>query len=614
MPGLAGITSARASDVTASRFVSLESGLARKPAWVRRTKSSVSGDFVTVVLAATDDHSTAIASSENTILAFDGEVFGVSAARSKQADYLLTKYEENGIDAFNEVEGRFVVAIWNERPKRLTLVTDRFASKPIYYRHHGDEFAFSTSINAIKSLAGQELQLNHDGVVQFFTFGHLWNNDTFYESIHAAEAAACIEFDVNESTVRLRQYWRPGLQKKFASTKQSLDALTDTLAQSVDQQSLDHDGLGVALSGGLDARTVLGLIDGNRVHPTCVSLGMEGSLDQQSARRLAELAGCRYESLILGEGFLEGFLQHLQTMVDLTDGHYLSQCIVMPTLPLYESLGVRSLMRGHVGELLHMHKAYNFSVDESLPLSTSRNDLECWLSGRLQSHLTADVKEPLLVGMDKTEFSDSGRHSLQQSLRKTDHFDHPLDRVSQLFLDQRTRRETAMSLVKFNSVVDPRLPFLNGPFVDAVFSTDPQLRVGETIQAHILRERRPEFLAPKNSNTGAPVGVSSIRRTMSYYKMRVLAKIGVKGYQPYERLGLWLKRELRPVVEEILLNPQCLDRGLLNPECVRGVVQRHMDSQANHTYLLMAMMIVELGLRRNSATEPTALAGQDATA
>ncbi len=80
--------------------------------------------------------------------------------------------------------------------------------------------------------------------------------------------------------------------------------------------------------------------------------------------------------------------------------------------------------------------------------------------------------------------------------------------------------------------------------------------------------------------------------------MRVFAKLGVPGYQPYERLGLWLKRELGGTVKDILLDDQCLDRGLFNPQCVRGVVDRHLNSQANHTFLLMAMMIMELGMRR----------------
>ena len=58
--------------------------------------------------------------------------------------------------------------------------------------------------------------------------------------------------------------------------------------------------------------------------------------------------------------------------------------------------------------------------------------------------------------------------------------------------------------------------------------------------------------------------------------MKVLGKLGVKGHQPYERLGLWLRTSLRSLVEEILLSPECLDRGVFVPETVQSVVRQHL--------------------------------------
>jgi hypothetical protein len=79
--------------------------------------------------------------------------------------------------------------------------------------------------------------------------------------------------------------------------------------------------------------------------------------------------------------------------------------------------------------------------------------------------------------------------------------------------------------------------------------------------------------------------------------LKVLAKIGVKGYQPYERLGLWLRRELRAMVESLLLDDRCLGRGVFRPETVRSVVANHCATRRNHTYLILSMMIFELGQR-----------------
>jgi asparagine synthase (glutamine-hydrolysing) len=124
------------------------------------------------------------------------------------------------------------------------------------------------------------------------------------------------------------------------------------------------------------------------------------------------------------------------------------------------------------------------------------------------------------------------------------------------------------------------------------------MRLDEALQTWVLRRRRPALVGVVNSNTGAPLGAGRWRRRWAGLWMRGMAKLGVRGYQPYERLGLWLRRELAPLVQQILLDPQTLDRGLYDPEGVRAVVRGHLEQGRNHTFLLMALMIFELGLRR----------------
>lgn len=575
-------------------------GAASKSAVGRRVSASIALGWLG---RSGQNVSRGVGTHEESAIVFDGELYSIPAAsrpvdRDAAPSILLEGYLREGDSYLANVEGRFAAAIWDDRRQQCVLITDKFGTKPLYIAPCHGGVAFASEIKSLLALPGVSSDLNARGLAQFFTFGHLWNNDTLFKEIRSLDAATCVVYKPGDSAApKSTCYWRPKAGSR-RSTAESLAALDAQLKAAVVDRTDASDHLGVSLSGGLDARTLLGLIDGAVAHPKCVSLGMEGSLDQRSAQKLAKLAGSEYHTFVLGQGFLADFERHLQRMVDLTDGHYLSQCIVMPTLPLYEQLGVQSLVRGHAGELVHMHKAYNFSVDGSLLAARDKQALRHWLFPRLQSHLTEGVPEPILRGMSHGDLTDLADESLRTALLRTNEWDHPIDSVSQLFLDQRTRRETAMSLVKFNSVVDLQLPYLDGRFIEAVFASPPELRVGESIQTYILRSRRPEFLAPANSNTGAPVGAGAIRRTFCYYRMKVLAKLGVQGYQPYERLGLWLRRELRPVVEGLLLSPACLDRGLLEPDAVRNVVSRHVNGEKNHTFLLMAMMILEVGFRR----------------
>jgi asparagine synthase (glutamine-hydrolysing) len=542
-------------------------------------------------------------------IVFEGELYRDGAADTNgdvgDAAYLLRGYLDQGPAFLRSLEGRFNAAIWHGDNRQIVLITDKFGSRPFFVAQYGRRLAFASQIKALLALPGTPRQLNRRGLVEFFSFGQFWNHDTLFTGVQSVGVAAHAVYDTATGCLRASRYWLPQPTARMTETA-SLEALDAQLKHAVDRRTLGASRLGLSLSGGLDARTVLGLCDTAKVKPTCVSLGMEGSLDQRSARRLAELAGCDYHTLVLDQGFLENFERHLVDMVNLTDGHYLSQCIVMPTLPLYARLGVGTLLRGHAGELIHLRKAYNFSVDNSILGLRDEAALHDWLFPRLQSHLTAGVQSPIIRGVSHEEFTQLAHDALREGLTLTRGWDHPIDRISQLFLDQRTHRETAVSLAKIGSVVDVRVPYLDGAFVEAVFAAPIELRMSERIQTFMLERRRPEFLGPPNSNTGAPVGAGRLHRAFCYYRMKVLAKLGVKGYQPYERLGLWLRRELRPLVERLLLAPECLDRGVLEPDAVRGAVARHVSGEQNHTFLLLAMMILETGFRRFIDTAPAA--------
>jgi asparagine synthase (glutamine-hydrolysing) len=312
---------------------------------------------------------------------------------------------------------------------------------------------------------------------------------------------------------------------------------------------------------------------------------------------MARLSHRPFQRYILNTGFLSCFEEHLRWMVHLTDGHYLSQCIVMPTLPLYRELGIEVLLRGHAGELMHMTKAYNFSLDREALALYDATGLEAWLFGHLRTYMLDGVGEDLFAAPYQGQLDSLARESLRECLSESDGVDAPQQRIAQLFLAQRSRRETAASLAKLGSVVETRLPYLDNDLIDVLMAAPPSLRLGETIQGHILRRHMPAFLDVTNANTGTRMGAGRMAKLLARVRLKVFAKLGVPGYQPYERLGRWLREDLRALVEQVLLSQRCLDRGVFNTTAVKRVVDGHLNRGRNHTFLLMAMMIFELAQR-----------------
>jgi asparagine synthase (glutamine-hydrolysing) len=513
------------------------------------------------------------------------------------AEILVRGFESEGPAFFRGLHGKFVAALWDARAQRLTLVNDRFGMRPLFYARPAGRLLFASEIKALLADPTVSRKQNLRGIAQFFTYGQLLGEDTLLDGVRLLPAAGCLTYDVRNDRLTVERYWRletrpaPDMQ----TPAQALERLDQAFGEAVGRCSTGSARLGLSLSGGLDSRTILAAVDPS-TPLTTVSVGVSGSMDHRSAAELACLTFRPHHQCHLGEGFLNRFEEHLRRMVRLTDGHYLSQCIVMPTLPVYRDLGIEILLRGHAGELMHMRKAYNFSLDDEALGLRDDAGLERWLFRHLQTYMLQGTGGRLFAPQYREQVEALARDSLRDCLRECEGTDPPVHRIWHLFLTQRLRRETATSLVKFGSLVETRVPYLDNELIDALFACPPALKLGEEIQAHILRRRQTGFLRVVNVNTGARMEAGRLGRAFGKLRLKILAKLGVRGYQPYERLGLWLRTELRPLVQRLLLSDRCLERGLVDPQTVKRIVANHF-AGGNHTFLLMALMIFEMGQR-----------------
>jgi len=523
---------------------------------------------------------------------------GVRLEMASQAELLLHGYEKIGRVFFEGLNGRFVAVFWDGNKNRLVVVNDRFGMKPTYFTKASDCFLVASEIKALFGTGRVTARVNLRGLAQFLSFGQYLGEDTLYENVYCLPPASWLEYDAANGRLVVDRYWR--LQTPAAdgvTQPELLERTNAAFCKAVERRLVGGGRIGLSLSGGLDARTILAVIDTQRYPITTVVLGIPGSADHKSASQMAKLAGSEHHNYTVGRDFLTNFESHFRQMVYLTDGQYLSQCVEMPTLPFYRELGIEVLLRGHAGELMHMSKAYNYSLDrQSLALQTEA-DLADWAFSHLRTYMLEGIDGRLVVGTDRRELEALARDSLRCCLRQSEGISPPVHRIWHLFLAQRLHREVALSLAEFDSVVETRLPYLDNELVDCLMMLPPAAKLGDTIQSYILRHNRPEFLDIVNVNTGARVGAGPVACAIASFKQRVYAKLAIAGYQPYERLGLWLRRQLRPMVEGLLLSERCRQRGLLDPDTIKSIVKAHMDNRRNHTFLLLALMVVELGQR-----------------
>ncbi|MCE9552281.1 MAG: hypothetical protein K8T91_02755 [Planctomycetes bacterium] len=618
MPGICLRVSARPSSTIESDLSAMLASMCHHEGysverWVDESRCVALGR---VSLGFVDTAAQPVASSDRQHTAvLAGELYDVEAICSRlnrsseargvsHAELLLDGYLRFGQDFLRELNGMFVAAIWSAERQSLTMISDRFGMKPLYYVNRPGRLTAAAEIKAL--LLDQDVPRGEDlnGMAQFFSFGHLYGDSTMRESVRVLPPASILTYDAREDRIAIQRYWALPTEQsgRYASASEGETLLTEideAFVQAVNRTTAGTSHLGVALSGGLDARSLLAVIDCQHTPLKTISMGVPGSLDHRSAAQAAALCGCQHYEYKLDGSVCDNdtYRQNLQRVVHLSDGQYLDQAIVMPMLPTIQSLGMQVMLRGHAGELMHMNKAYNFSLDAAAWEIRDEAGLEAWLMSRLSGWMLDNVPEPLLCRATPTEIRELAQNTLRSCLAESAGVDPLLHRIWHLFIRQRLARETSVSLAMINSVAETRVPILDAKLIELLLLAPPQLKVGETIQTFILRRHRPKLLGVINANTGAPMGSSALRQRLATLQMKVLGKLGVAGYQPYERLGLWLRQELRPMVSDILLDDRCLSRGVFVPDTVRTVVRRHWNNEANHTYLLMAMIIYEMGQR-----------------
>jgi asparagine synthase (glutamine-hydrolysing) len=527
------------------------------------------------------------------VAALDGEFFDGGQG---DASRFLSGWHAEGRSFLERLNGEFSAVVWDARRRELHVITDRLGLRCLYVAHSADWFVAASEIKSLLAIPDVDTAWSENGIAQFFAFGHFYAADTFYRGVRAVPPATCGTFRLDDASYSETRYWHPQAGRVTGSISDRVDALEARLAAAVSRRANPGERLGLSLSGGLDARTILGLSPSGADLRT-VSIGVDGSLDHRSASELAALAGVPHHQFVLNAGVLGAFEQQLREMVRLTDGHYLDQGIVMPAMRVYRDLGIHYLLRGHGGELLHMRKAYAFSLDDEALAATDAG-LEAWLFSHLTDYMLGNVPDDLFT----IDLRALARESLQRALARCQAADRPVDRVWELFLNERIHRETALSMHKFGCFATVRQPFLDPDVVDALFSLPADSKLGDELQTEVLRRRRPEFLRVTNANTGARLGAGTFETALARLRLKAGAKLGLKGYQPYERLGLWLRRELRPLVESVVQSEAVVESGLVRPDAVRRVVRGHMSGQANHTFLLMSLLIFALGQETRAAS------------
>ena len=258
-------------------------------------------------------------------ITFNGEIYnyreikrrllaeGVEFRSDSDTEVLLHLFSRYGAACLTELRGMFAFAIWDDHLRRLTLATDPFGIKPLYYSWSGGVLHFASQVRALLRVPGIDTSPCAAGHTGFFMWGSVPEPYTLYEGIRALGAGGLMEVD--ERGVRTSRWISIRDELAIAASADSrmseVDAretLREAMRDTVRHHLIADVPVSVFLSCGLDSTTLAAHAQAASNAPVrTLTLGFK------------EFVGSPNDESILAERFAREFGTDHQTV--FVDGH-----------------------------------------------------------------------------------------------------------------------------------------------------------------------------------------------------------------------------------------------------------------------------------------------------
>jgi len=541
-----------------------------------------------------------------TMLEADGRPFRTRS----DTEVILQSYVAYGEAWVERLRGMFAFAIWDTARRRLFLARDRLGKKPLYYWHRGHLFLFASEPKALLCHPAVSRALDWPAFQHYLAFGYTPAARSIFDSIEKLPPAHTAT--LADGRLTLARYWRlppadPAPHRPRLA--ESAAAMRDELREAVRLRLESDVPLGVFLSGGLDSSAVVATmreLTSGRIATFSVGFG-GGAAPSHDELPYARMVARRFETDHHEEILVPDVRAMLPAIVRAFDEPFADSSAI-PTSIVAQATAhhVKVALSGIGGdETFGGYPRYL-----GLRLSQAHGRLPRWLR-----HASRALARRLPDSGGSRNWSDRVR-------RFTDQPDASLgDRYigwTRFFSDAdlaTLARPVLARHLEPGLDASRRAAFAAGAHddpVDGAFRVDLDAYLPDDLLAmadrmsmsHSLEVRAPFC---DHRIVEASLGLAS-RTKIPGARLKALLKIAFAGVLPDAvlshpkqgfmiPLGEWLRRDLRPTLDELLAPDRVRARGLFEVEAVERLKREHLSGARTHADRLWTLMMAEVWMR-----------------
>jgi asparagine synthase (glutamine-hydrolysing) len=552
-------------------------------------------------------------------IVFNGEIYNYQELRTfllskghvfktrTDTEVIVHLYEELGPACLEKLRGMFGFAIWDNNTRSLLLARDRVGIKPLYYRLTDSSLLFASAIKAILADPSVDREMSPELIDRFLTFLYMPGEETLLKGIRKLAPGHYLL--VKDGKPVIRQYW--DLQFTQPSDSRSLRQteidLLHLLSETVKLHMIADVPVGVLLSGGVDSTGVLSLaVEETDKKVSTFTVGFSGKevADERPYARIAaeKFATQHYEMTITAADFarfLPRYIWHMEEPV-----------CEPPAIALYY---VSKLAREHVTVLLSGEGG-----DEAFAGYSNYRNL-VWLERikRGGSLLTGSLAGVIALAGSIVDMSRFAKYVPLMKDRFPDYYysrtsnpyrttGNGLASVYSVEFIRSVDREHSIGPVRsLQAHVRGHDPLNAMLYIDTKswLPDDLLIKADKMTMANSVELRVPlldhrvlEFAAalPSRRKLNGHNTKYILKRALSKNipsEIRNRKKVGFPV--PY---GSWLRKELRDIISDVLMDSKTIGRGYFRRDAVESLLRANSNG-TDHSKEIFSLLSLELWQR-----------------
>ena len=541
-------------------------------------------------------------------IAFNGEIYNYRALQrvlARHGHHLRTNCDtetvlhacmEFGAAAPTYLRGMFAFAAWDHNRRELLLARDRFGMKPLYYGVRPWGIVFASELKVFARCGLTSRTLDQDALDAYLELGYVPAPLSPFADVRKLEPGHVLRW--HDGRLNITRYW--DLPRASLDAGAAPDDVRAWLDDAVAAHLVSDVPVAAFLSGGIDSSSVVASAAMQQSPPRAFVAQYHGtgavSADETGlARELANRYGAGLTVIDIRPDVTASF----ERIVEALDEPHADDSVI-PTWTLAEAVAreYKVALTGIGGDELFAGYRRHLGVVWSgwygrLPRGVRR--MIAGISGALRESESGRSVYRL------RRFAEGGEGDASARM---------LSFVSRLQDDERARLYSASARPAAGGAAarifrehladaGPSDPLRSAQFLDyRTFLPDDILALGDRISmAHGLELRMP-FVDHELVDRVFPV---ASRRKAGWFRPKQLLREAMRDRLPAAHFSApkrgfvgptsaWLRRELRPMLEDELADDRMRRLGHFEPAVVRGLLADHMSRRRDREGILWALL------------------------